>query len=71
MPYGIKITIDKVTRTENCNMDVCLKESVNALGAIGAAAGMLGVEESDIKKVEITGMCEGCKLEPFLKRKES
>ena len=53
MPYGLQITVEDVTRTENCNGDICLKDNVSLRGAEAVAAGMLGIAERERLKVHI------------------
>ncbi len=71
MPLGLKITVDNVTREEICDKTICLKDNVKLLGETKVAAGMLGINESDIKKVKVVGNCNGCEFHCFLHSKES
>lgn len=71
MIYGLQITVDDITRTESCDKSICLKDNVSSIGKEQVAAGLLGVEPKDIKKVTCVGTCEGCEFHKFLRQKES
>lgn len=71
MPKALKITVDNTTRKETCDKTICLADNINYMGEIKVAAAMLGVDESDIKKVEVVGNCKGCDFQQFLRSKES
>lgn len=71
MIYGLQITVDETTRTEHCDKTICLKDNVNSLGKINVAAGLLGVEPSDIKIVTCVGTCKDCDFHKFIRQKES
>lgn len=70
MKYGITFSVDGYERTEHCEGNICLKDSVNHLGLEGAVAGMIGLSKEDIDKASEVGNCAKCKLSKFLKNKE-
>lgn len=71
MIYGLQITVDNTTRVEPCDKSICLKDNVFSIGETQVAAGLLGVEPKDIKKVTCVGTCEGCEFHKFIRQKES